>query len=306
MLTITIPAVAQSPPAPVSDGATRAQAAVVQDELEDVLVLESLQSLRLTDAQWQKVFSLARGVRDRLRQADADEVPGLLRLKESVTASRQRLVDGGKVAATTQEQLRLARESAIQRRTRLEADLVRATSDQLAHILAPTQMEVVYSLTRGVTLSGVVVSPLLQSNAVSGLRAGRPPEQEYQRARTSFEEDMKAWREHGRERDSLMEDALVGIPSGTTEYAQLEAQVSSLLDQARTMPHDAYQQRLDAILDRLTRAHLAGRQRQARAKYLAAKSPAEIAQWLDPFVRRVFFSPRVVPALEARLGQPSQ
>jgi hypothetical protein len=307
------PAMAQSRAAPTaSDAAAAPDAAPVQADLEDLILLEALGALHLSDTQHDAILPLARGVRDRLRQARGDEARKLLALRETIATNRQHLLAGSSVSTTSQEHLRLALEAASQRRAGAEDDLVRMTSARLAQLLTREQMAVIYSLTRGVRLASTgsdplsVTSPLLQSRAIAGMLGSPSPDQEYAQRQEWFERHLQAWYERGKERGDLVRELTYGVPPETPQYVQAASQVGAFLDQIKAMPSDAYNQQLNTMLDRFVRANLLARQQAERARFLAAKTPAQQAEWLAPFVRRVFFSPRFVPVLEARAERKSR
>lgn len=301
LLAVRAAAGAQPAAPPPAGAAALPEAAAVQSDTEDLLLLEALRSLRLSSAQQEKLLPLARGVHDRLQQLAGDETRRLLTLKATVADSRQRLLAGEAISTSTEEQLRFALEAAGRQRTASEDDLVRTTSARLAAILTRPQMEVIYGLSRGRNPGGGWTSPLLQGHLLAGLQGSYSPAQEYARRQEWFQRDLDRWYQHGKEGKDLIRELTYGIPQDTPQYQQAASQAGTLLDQIKAMPADVYAQQLNAMLDRMVRANLQARQQEEQARFLAAQTPAQQGTWLAPFVRRVFFSPRIVPVLAALL-----
>lgn len=296
---------------------------------EDVLLLEATHYLQLTPTQLQKLRPLVQLAEERLSRLRTEEEGTVATLERLAKHQREALVDGRSLAPGESEQVVTLGQTLQRRREQAQNEIVQMLAPRLARILTPLQIQRAYLLTQGETLPQELKSPplwdpkagfILDGNTASEWRENTVKQALYQRFPPKLVDSLRpknmvfltintqmldeTGASTGRMQKlmtgnvirSYVKDREIALDTVDPAWRADANRTASPDDPARAFPPDLRRQAEDEenrLRDRL--ANL--------AQFIpSGASEEERALALQPLVRRMFLSPRMKPALNARLG----
>jgi len=255
---------------------------------EDVLLLEALDYLRLSPKQYEEMLSMAQFAHTRLADAEQQQEKTRARLEDLVQHQRNALLEGKPPSSSEQaEALDLEHRMFLRQEPAME-EIVNRLTPRMARLLTRKQMYRVWLLAMGETPQGEISrTALLHSN--SGFVLDGSTEFQWKEEQVSYalhqrysEPEIKAAHRGGASHEGMLK--MLGFGLDEEEAANLPELSDEMCE---TIRHDegAIRNRIDATPD----------------LYLNQANPDQLGMVLRPFVRRLFLSARLEPALTERL-----
>jgi hypothetical protein len=288
-------------------------AARLAQHWEDLLLLEAIRYLVLSQEQISQLLPVARKTDARLQQLKSDEERALTALAQVAGRARQALLTGRPPDPRDQEEDARLRAGLDQTRTKAANDIVAFATPYLARLLSRDQIAFAWRLMQGNPPAGVAVSPALldPESGFVGAAASRRGAYESRRSGLVLAPaggEALPWREQGLQ--------------AAREARVLDEEKARVLDEEKARADAAvremYAYRLaqsysDLALTEADAMKLFGSQSgggAARAgdphfmqRLAQGASMEELAAALEPLVRRLFLSPRFAPVLEEGLAR---
>jgi beta-lactamase regulating signal transducer with metallopeptidase domain len=317
-----------SPPAPSVDA-----------QWEEMLLLEAMHYLSLTRPQLEAMLPLASGAAERLEKVSARDRESLAAVMRVAQRNRADLLAGRAPSTGGQADALRTRAAIRQRREQASQEIVTAVLPTLTRILTREQILRAYLLTLGEPPKERVASagPAL-TDPEAGFALGREGWETWRDATIS---SVLADRYPPRITNAALNDAQIDIRdlhadilrparvtvSGSSGAASVDSvfvfrvidpltppgKAIMELDDGPRMDHDRLEPEPLSPQEKVLADKAATEAQQLRDRYdrfpqllLNGASEAELETALRNFTRRVFTSPRLVPALQARLGKSSE
>jgi hypothetical protein len=265
---------------------------------EDVLLLEAVRYLHLSQAQLQQILPLAKTEQQRLGRLEEENEETIGKLKSQVGRYREAVAGDQTGAGQILREAHALARTLQRKREMLDDQHVQFVARRLVRILTPKQTLQAYLLSMDKVPEGVSRSPAL-FNRASGFVLNADEHRDWRR---NLEMRALAGRYPAQLFDAQMHPMYQEVRGGLHQpnmrrNPEEQALADILLQYAP--------ETMDALMrDRMS---IGERWRNLRDQRLEGATEQERAQAIELFVRRLFLSRRIKPALEelTRKGRPA-
>jgi hypothetical protein len=303
LATLALACLAPCPSSAQEEGLPDREPALAQ-KWEDVLLLDAIRYLRLSPAQMQQVWPLARVAQDRLNRLAGEEARTQAALARIAEKQRRALVAGRQVSLQEQQDALFLNRTMKEKRERANEEIVNYIAPRLARILTREQVQRAFLLAHGEMPKDVPRRPALL-DPQSGFVLNPDVRDEWRTAALK----QVLYRRYPRQ---LVDSGVRGLPRmvrirtapGATDATAIFLELALAVDDEQAQAPQFPEPLVQSF--RKTREFLESRWGNLSALLIQDAMEDELEMALRPLARRMFLSPRLVPVLTERLRQGGQ